>query len=58
MRGTILGHGVVPVAQCLGILKRAGYDGIVSVEFEGLEPVMEAVEMSAQNLKDAIASLD
>ena len=58
LRGTILGHGVVPVAQCLGILKRAGYDGIVSVEFEGLEPVMEAVEMSAQNLKDAIASLD
>mgnify|MGYP003293959938 CR=1 FL=1 len=25
IRGTILGHGVIPVTQCLAILKRAGW---------------------------------
>lgn len=27
LRGTIIGHGDVPVAACLGILKEAGYAG-------------------------------
>lgn len=57
LRGTILGHGVVPLAQCLGTLKRAGYDGTVSVEFEGMEDVLEAVAMCRENLKAAIDSL-
>lgn len=37
LRGAILGHGVVPVGQCLKILKVNGYDGFVSLEFEGME---------------------
>ena len=37
LRGAIVGHGVVPVAQCLRLLKNAGYDGWYTVEFEGME---------------------
>jgi len=37
LRGTVLGHGIVPVSQCLQTLRTSGYDGDVSVEFEGLE---------------------
>ena len=37
LRGSILGHGVVPVYQCLKIAKDAGYDGFVTLEFEGCE---------------------
>ena len=37
LRGAIVGHGDVDVAQALTILKEAGYDGYLSVEFEGME---------------------
>lgn len=37
LRGTILGHGVVPVKQCIAIAKHAGYNGYVTLEFEGCE---------------------
>lgn len=37
LRGAIVGHGEVPVYQCLQTLKNSGYDGYVTVEFEGIE---------------------
>ena len=54
LRGTILGHGIVPVKECIGLLKKAGYDGWVSLEFEGLEDNMKALEMGYRYLKAAI----
>lgn len=50
LRGTVIGHGVVPVERCIGILKKAGYDGCLSVEFEGAEENLPA-------LKDGLAFL-
>ena len=50
LRGTVIGHGVVPVEACLCILKNAGYDGTVAIEFEGMEPCEEAVALSRGNL--------
>lgn len=44
LRGTIVGHGAIPVAQCIGILKNAGYQGTVSLEFEGLEDTLPALK--------------
>ena len=43
LRGTVVGHGVVPVAQCIAILKTAGYDGWLSLEFEGHEDNLPAL---------------
>lgn len=54
LRGTIVGHGVVPVRQCLEILKKSGYDGVVAVEFEGLEEPLTAVRMGYSFLREII----
>ena len=50
LRGSIIGHGNVPVRQCIGNLKRAGYDGYVSIEFEGMEDCETALEIGLENL--------
>ena len=54
LRGAIIGHGEIPVLQCLSILKSSGYDGYVSVEFEGLENCIDGIEIGFSNLKKAI----
>lgn len=46
LRGTIVGHGAVPVLQCLRILKSKGYTGNYSLEFEGLEDCYTAMELT------------
>ena len=51
LRGTIVGHGVVPFAQILRILRGAGYDGYYSAEFDGPEPPLFAVEAGMRNLR-------
>ena len=49
--GTAIGDGVIPVKKCLEILKRAGYDGYVSVEYEGEEDCIEGIAKGLNNLK-------
>lgn len=51
IRGTVLGHGVVPVDACIGLLKKAGYNGWISLEFEGLEDNITALEMGLAYLR-------
>ena len=51
LRGAIVGHGVVPVGQCLGIVARAGYTGTVSIEFEGIEDPFVGLSIGLENLK-------
>ncbi len=58
IKGTIIGHGSVPVKQCLKILKRAGYDGFVSLEFEGMEDNIDALRIGLANLRRFIAELE
>jgi sugar phosphate isomerase/epimerase len=57
LRGAIVGHGEVPVQQCLRIMKNAGYDGFVSIEFEGIEDSLVGVGYGLENLKRYIAAL-
>ena len=51
LRGTIIGHGAVPVRQCLSILKTAGYQGTIAIEFEGMEDVLEGISIGLENLR-------
>lgn len=51
LKGTILGHGNVPVRTCLQALRSAGYHGYVSLEFEGLEDPSDALSIGLDNLK-------
>lgn len=57
LRGSIIGHGDIPVYQCLSIAKNAGYDGYVSVEFEGLENCLDGIEIGFSNLKKMVEML-
>ena len=51
IRGTIVGHGIVPVRACLEVIKKAGYDGWVSLEFEGPEDNIVALEQGLAYLR-------
>lgn len=51
LRGAIIGHGDVPVHQCVNTLKRAGYDGYLTIEFEGMEDPIKGIRIGADNLK-------
>ena len=51
LRGAIIGHGNVPLAQCLRVMHRAGYKGVLSIEFEGMEDVLPALEIGHENLR-------
>ncbi|MBE6758260.1 MAG: sugar phosphate isomerase/epimerase [Ruminococcaceae bacterium] len=55
LRGTVAGHGVVPIARCVAALKAAGYDGTVSLEFEGWENLDDALPHGVAFLKKVIA---
>lgn len=57
LRGAIIGHGEVPITQCLRIMKDHGYDGVLSIEFEGLEEPIKAIEIGLANLKSYLASV-
>ena len=56
-RATIFGHGDVPSYQILSAIKASGYDGYVSLEFEGIEDTLLAVGISIENLQHMIKDL-
>ncbi|HAN20696.1 MAG TPA: sugar phosphate isomerase/epimerase [Clostridiales bacterium] len=51
LRGSIIGHGDVPVRKCIAALKRAGYDGYMMIEFEGMEDPIKGITVGYNNLK-------
>ena len=51
LRGTALGHGDVPVFACVKRLRDAGYDGALSLEFEGAEENLPALRMGIAYMK-------
>ena len=54
IRGTAVGHGVVPVRNCISALKRAGYDSWISVEFEGMEENIPALKAGIEFLSKIV----
>ena len=51
LRGAVIGHGCVPITQCLRALRRSGYNGFVSIEFEGCEDNEWAIRTGLDNLR-------
>lgn len=51
LRGTIIGHGNVPILHCLRALRNINYDGYIAIEFEGIEDSLQALSISLANLK-------
>lgn len=54
LRGCAVGEGNIPVERCLAILARAGYDGWVSIEYEGAEDCIKGIHRGMDHLKKYI----
>lgn len=51
LKVTIVEHGEVSVKQCLKTLVDSGYNGDVSIEFEGMKEPLSAIRIGYKNLK-------
>ena len=51
LRGTVVGHGAVPVAACVDYLRKSGYDATLSLEFEGMEDNLPALDAGGRYLR-------
>lgn len=56
--GAAVGEGIIPVEQNLRILKLAGYDGVVSIEYEGKKDCIEGITTGFKNLKAFIENAE
>ena len=54
LRGAIIGHGIVDIRACLNLLKEAGYDSWLSVEFECIEDCLMALSADLANLRSML----
>ena len=57
-RATIFGHGDVPSKQCLQAIHDSGYKGYYSLEFEGIEDNLMAIEISVENLHRMLKEIE
>ncbi len=57
LQGAIVGEGVVDLAGCLRTLKRAQYEGFLSLEFEGPEDPRVGCSKGLANLRTILAGL-
>lgn len=46
IQGAPLGEGIVPVKKCVDIIKSSGYNGFYTLEYEGAEDCLTALERS------------
>lgn len=54
LAGCAVGDGDIPVQQCVEILKRAGYDGYLTIEFEGSGECISEISKGQANLRSYI----
>ena len=45
------------ITEVASILKKAGYDGTICLEFEGMEDVIDALQIGLENLHSYISTL-
>jgi len=50
-RGAIIGHGDVPIPQCLALIRQSGYDQTLTIEYEGMEEVLTGIRIGHDNLR-------
>jgi sugar phosphate isomerase/epimerase len=51
LRGAIVGHGDIDMWKVIEIVKRSGYDGYVSIEFEGMEDCRLGSRIGMENAR-------
>ncbi|GGE38182.1 sugar phosphate isomerase [Pullulanibacillus camelliae] len=51
LRGAIVGHGDIDIRSILKVIKEAGYDSYISLEFEGMEDCLTGSKIGLDNLR-------
>jgi sugar phosphate isomerase/epimerase len=51
LRGAIVGHGDIDIREVLRVVKNSGYDGYISLEFEGLEACKSGTKIGLDNIR-------
>lgn len=51
IRGSIVGQGDVEIRRIVKLIKDSGYDGYITLEFEGMEECRQASKIGMDNLK-------
>jgi sugar phosphate isomerase/epimerase len=54
LAGCAIGDGDIPTKQCIAILKKAGYDSYLTVEYEGSEDCIEGIKKGLAALKSYV----
>ena len=57
LKGAIIGEGEIPVKQCLKALKKAEYDGYLSIEYEGAVDCIKGISKSLENLNQMLSEI-
>lgn len=52
--GSVLGEGVIPVKQCLDIIRATGYDSYFSLEYEGKIDCIDGIKRGYKYLKSCL----
>jgi inosose dehydratase len=51
LRGAIVGHGEIDIRRIVKLIKASGYDGFITVEFEGMEDCRIGSQIGMENLR-------
>jgi len=51
LRGAIVGHGEIPIRKIVKLIKESGYNGYITIEFEGMEECKEASRIAMDNVR-------
>lgn len=51
LRGSIVGQGDINIREVIKLIKASGYDGYITLEFEGMEDCREASKIGMDNIK-------
>lgn len=57
LKGCAIGDGIIPVKQCLSILKESGYDGYVTLEYEGDKDCIKEIKKGLKRLKKYLSEI-
>lgn len=51
LRGAISGHGDINLREAIKVIKESGYDGYISIEFEGMEDCKQGSKIGMNNVR-------
>ncbi len=57
LRGAIVGHGIIDIPKQLALIKKSGYKGYLSLEFEGIEEPTMAIKTGLDYLTQELKAI-